>query len=224
MKLLFVEAKAKKDVAKGLEKNISKINCKKIGIIATVQFANQLGLIKKSLQKKGFKVFIGKPKGPAVLEGQILGCDVSAALSVEKEVECFLYIGTGDFHPTGLLAKTSRPIYVYDPFTENLKLLSEVEKQKLWKRKVLQLARFKDAETVGILISTKPGQFCATAENIKEKLEKQGKKVYLFACDSITNAELMNFPHIRAWVNTACPRIAEDEFSRPLVNAADLDL
>jgi 2-(3-amino-3-carboxypropyl)histidine synthase len=123
-----------------------------------------------------------------------------------------------------LLAKTSRPIYVYNPFTENLKLLSEVEKQKLWKRKVLQLAKFKDAKTIGILVSMKPGQFCATAENIKKSLEKQGKKVYLFACDSITNAELMNFPHIEAWVNTACPRIAEDEFSRPLVNAADLDL
>ena len=224
MKLLFVEAKAKKDVVKGLEKNISNISCKNIGLIATVQFASQLPLIKKSLQMKGFKVFIGKPKGPAVLEGQILGCDVSAALAVEKHVECFLYIGTGDFHPTGLLAKTSKPIYIYDPFTEQIRLLPEAEKQKLWKRKILMIAKFKDAKTIGILVSMKPGQFCANAENVKESLEKQGKRVYLFVCDSITNTELMNFPHIEAWVNTACPRIAEDEFSRPLVNAIDLNL
>jgi 2-(3-amino-3-carboxypropyl)histidine synthase len=223
MKLLFVEAKARKDVVRGLEKNISKISYKNIGLLAAVQFAHQLPDVKKFLQRKGFTAFIGKPKCSAVLEGQVLGCDVSAALCVEKHVDCFLYIGTGDFHPFGLLAKTEKPIYVLDPFTEKLREISKEEKQKIWMKQVLKLAQFRDCKTIGILVSAKPGQFYSNAEKLKEKLEAQGKKAYLFMCDSITNSGLMDFQHIDAWVNTACPRIAEDEFSKPVVNAEDVD-
>ena len=56
----------------------------------------------------------------------------------------------------------------------------------------------------------------------KEKLEKDGKKVFLFVGDLITDTELRNFSHIQAWVNTACPRLMDDDFEKPIINAADL--
>jgi 2-(3-amino-3-carboxypropyl)histidine synthase len=224
MKVLFVQAKANKDAVEALNKSIKYISEKKIGLITTVQFAEQLTKLKRFLESKGKVAIIGKPTGSAVLAGQVLGCDVSAATNIENKVDCFLYIGTGDFHPFGLLAKTKKPVYVLEPFTEKIIKIPEEEKQKIWKKQVLKLAQFKDCKTVGILVSTKPGQceLQASAEKVKEKLEKQGKKVYVFVCDNITNSELLNFPHIQGWINTACPRLAEDMFDKPFVNACEL--
>ena len=225
MKVLFVEAKAYKDAIAGLERNLPSLKIfKKIGLLATVQFVNQLEAVKELLQKNNITPLIGTPKGSAVLEGQVLGCDVSSALSVENEVDAFLYIGTGNFHPFGLLANTEKPFFIYDPFTEKITQLSEEEKLKMWKKKVQRMANFKDAKSVGILVSTKPGQhlFQGAVELVKEKLEKDGKKVFLFVGDLITDTELRNFSHIQAWVNTACPRLMDDDFEKPIINAADL--
>ncbi len=225
MKVLFVQAKADKDISEALSKNIKHIPENKIGLISTVQFTAQLENIKKTLEDNNKIAVIGKPSGSAVLEGQILGCDVSSATNVMNEVDCFLYIGTGNFHPFGLLARTEKPIYVLDPFTEKLREITKEEKQKLWKKQILRLEQFKACRTIGMLISTKLGQceLQSNPEELKEKLEKQGKKVYLFICDNITNSELLNFPRIEGWINTACPRLADDVFDKPFVNACELE-
>lgn len=225
MKVLFVQAKADKDAVEALSKNIEHIPEKKIGLISTIQFAEQLEKVKKALEDNNKIAVIGKPTGSAVLDGQILGCDVSSAINIIDSVDCFLYIGTGNFHPFGLLAKTEKPIYVLDPFTEKLKQLSKEEKLQLWKKQILNMAKFKDCNIIGLIISTKLGQceLQASPEEIKEKLEKQGKKIYFFVCDNITNSELLNFPKIEGWVNTACPRLADDIFDKPFVNACELE-
>lgn len=243
MKVLFVQAKANKDVASVISKILKGIPERRIGLMSTVQFTNQLEKVRKTLEDNSKIIVIGKPTGSAVLEGQILGCDVSSATNVMNEVDCFLYIGTGNFHPFGLLAKpnlnevqmgaakqkvslaTEKPIYVLDPFTEKLREITKEEKQKLWKKQLLRLEQFKACRTIGLIISTKLGQ-CELQSNpevLKEKLEKQGKKVYLFICDNITNSELLNFPRIEGWVNTACPRLADDVFDKPFVNACELE-
>ncbi len=224
MKVLFVEARAKKSIVEAAERNLKAIKEKRIGLISTIQFANQLANVKRYLKSEGKITVIGKPSGTAVIDGQILGCDVSAATSIENKVDCFLYIGTGNFHPFGLLARTEKSIYILDPFTEKLREIPKEEKQKLVKKQILRLEQFKDCKTIGILVSTKPGQYQlqANPKEIRKKLEKQGKKVYVFICDNITDAELQNFPRIEAWVNTACPRLADDIFSKPFVNAIDL--
>jgi len=225
MKVLFVEARAKKNIVEVLRKSVKHISGKKIGLIAAVQFVEQLNDAKRYLKSEGKIVLIGKPTGSAVLEGQILGCDVSAATNIEGKVDCFLYIGTGNFHPFGLLAKTNKPIYVLDPFTEKLREIPKEEKQKMWKKQILRLAQFKDCKTIGIIVSTKPGQYQlqANPEEIRKKLEKKGKRVYIFIGDSITDSELQNYLNIDGWVNTACPRLADDVFDKPFVNACELD-
>ncbi len=225
MKVLFVQAKANKNVVESLKKNIKFIPEQKIGLISTAQFVGQLFDVKAYLEASNKVALIGKPSGSAVLDGQILGCDVSAATNIADDVDCFLYIGTGNFHPFGLLAKSEKPIYVLNPFTEQIKQLSKDEKLKLWKKETLRLAQFEDCETIGILVSTKLGQcrLQANPEELKEKLELLGKKVYLFVCDMITNSEMQNFPHIDGWVNTACPRLADDVFDKPVVNACELE-
>jgi 2-(3-amino-3-carboxypropyl)histidine synthase len=88
------------------------------------------------------------------------------------------------------------------------------------------LNKFSKAKTIGILISSKPGQEnLKSAEVVKEQLEKKGKKVYMFYFDTLIPEELLNFPQIEAWVNTACPRISIDDierFDKPVVDAKDI--
>ncbi len=78
--------------------------------------------------------------------------------------------------------------------------------------------RFLNAEKVGILISTKPGQ-----ENLKKALslrtKLKDKKSYLFINNNIDLKEFENFG-IDSWVNTACPRL---DFDSSVINIDDLN-
>ena len=42
-------------------------------------------------------------------EGQVLGCNTSSAGAVMEDIDCFLFVGTGSFHPLAVaLATVSR--------------------------------------------------------------------------------------------------------------------
>ena len=72
------------------------------------------------------------------------------------------------------------------------------------------------SDKIGILVSTKPGQY-----NLNQalKLKKQLKKEsYIFIFNKFEDFELENFPHIDFWINTACPRIE----AKNVINARDL--
>ena len=70
--------------------------------------------------------------------------------------------------------------------------------------------KFLKAETIGILVSTKPGQEnLKKAEKLKNKLEKQGKSPYIFITNNIDITQFENF-NIQSWVNTACAGLAMD--------------
>lgn len=196
MKTLFIEAKYKEEII--LDKNIINKLPKRIGLVSTVQFTNQLKDIKKQLKNK--KVFIGK--GKQKYDGQILGCDYSAAESIKDKVDCFLYIGSGQFHPLGL---KSKKIFTFNPLTKEFKeLTKEIEIYK--KRRKGAYLKFLSAKNIGIIISTKPGQYkLKKAIELKKKLKN--KNSYLFIADDININELENFPFIECWVNLACPRI-----------------
>ena len=81
---------------------------KKIGLVSTAQHAHKLDQIKKILENKNFKVFIGKGDSRIKLGGQILGCNFSSATSIAKDIDLFLFIGSGNFHPLGLMLSTKK--------------------------------------------------------------------------------------------------------------------
>ena len=56
--------------------------------------------------------------------------------------------------------------------------------------------------------------------DLKEKLEKEGKSVYLFLTDEINVNQLPNFNFIEVWVNTACPGLDLD--SNKIINMEKL--
>lgn len=189
-------------------------NYEKIGLVTTVQHIKQLPEIRRFLEKCGKKVAIGKPGGLAKYPGQLLGCDAGSVRSVENEVDCFLYFGGGVFHPLGALLETKKPFLAVDPFINKIQFLDK-EREKIEKRRKGALLKAIEARNFGIICSTKPGQFnLEAAREIKRKLIEVGRPAQILISDEINFESLGNFVNFDCFINTACPRIATDDFDR----------
>lgn len=201
MKQLFIEAKYSKSIK--ISKEIANKLPSKVGLVSSIQFLDHLKSIKKLLLKNENikKIIIG---------GQILGCNAKCAEKIKNKVDAFLYIGDGSFHPLAVALATNKPAFTFNPITNQLKQIEKQTIENYKKRKKGALLKFLNADTVGIIISTKPGQYY-NPKNLKS-LEKKykNKNFYTFITETIDYKQLENFPFIEAWINTACPRIEED--------------
>lgn len=227
MKIVFVEARAKDKVKidKSVLKALDKFNL--IGLVATVQFVGQLNYIKDELKKSGKQIIISEPSKHAHYPGQVLGCDVSAAISVQDKVDCFLYIGDGKFHPLGIAVQTNKPVITLNPFNNKVGKIEEDEKKRWLRKQAARISKVKDAKIIGVLVSIKPGQYnLEKAKQIKKKLKEQGKQAHIFIADTLNPNDLLNFPQVKAWINTACPRIVDDQelFKKPIADINEIHL
>ena len=212
-----------KEIREKIEIPLDKIIIKekRIGLVSTLQFIDYLDKIKEFLEKNGKTIRIGKGKSYA---GQILGCDSSAAKTIEKEVDAFLYIGSGNFHPLGLALQTDKPVYFFNVEKNKMEDLKQL-KEKFLKQKYATIAMAKDAKTFGILVSVKPGQMnLKLAKEIKNKLESKGKKAYILVFNEIKPEKLEGL-ELDCCINTACLRIAIDnrtDFKKPILNPDEI--
>ena len=217
MKQLFIEARVEHIE---LPKDIIFKLPDKIALATTVQFVGEIEKIKEKIEKTGRQVILyqgTKSRHP----GQILGCDVE---KIEEEVDAFLYLGDGLFHPKMLVIKNNKPVFAYDPFTEKFDRLDSADIARMMKRKKGAYLKFMSSEHIGILITVKPGQY---TPNARAKLEEEypDKKFYAFVADTIDFNQLENFPFIECWVNTACPRIGYDDslaLEKSIINIWDV--
>ena len=222
---MFIEAHSSQKIAPAVKKNVTKLKAfKKIGLFTTVQHIGQLDEVKTFLQSQGFEVIIKKSaklkdqQGPkATYCGQLLGCDATATVSME--VDAFLYIGTGEFHPIAISLQTDKPVLKINPFSCVLEYIDVAKKKKWLAKQAARLSKLSSAKKIGILLSTKPGQY---KPKIADKLTKQFSNSYLFITDMIDSNQLLNFPDIDVWINTACPRLVEDRWPKTLINADEL--
>jgi 2-(3-amino-3-carboxypropyl)histidine synthase len=226
MEVVFIPVKYKKPLSNEFMEKIAEISCDKVGLFTTIQYVNQLKQLEEFLKSKGKDVFVGNPTYRAIERGQVLGCDITSPLSISKEVDCYIYLGSGYFHSIPLSLELDKPIFQANPVTEVVNKVNEKEVERYKKLRKETIAKAKKAKVYGILVSTKPGQnFLALAKEVKKKLEAKGKKAYIFMFETLAPESLLDFPQIEAWVNTACPRIAIDDierFDKPIVNPGDL--
>ncbi len=197
---------------------------RRIGLLTTVQYLSALGKASRFLRERGKDVLTGSP-GKAACPGQVLGCDYSAAKEVEPSVDCFLFMGTGRFHPLGLVAETEKTVFFLDLESGKLSDLTP-ERFRLLKVRHARIAKAGDARNFGIMVSTKPGQsHPGLAEKAKEKLESMGRRAWILVADQITHEQLLGLK-IEALVNTACPRISEDagQFRKPIISVDDIGM
>ena len=200
MKIVYIPAKVKHA---GIKELMYKVNIKeKFGIVTTIQFLDEV----QELEKQGYKVL-----------GQILGCNTVSTRGID--VEAYLYIGTGKFHPLNLSFTSKKQVYILDPMTQEFTRITEQEVERFEKRKKGMLLKYYAAEKIGIIVSTKSGQnLLPRALRFKKTC---GKKAYIFMCNNIRNLE--DLQDIQCWVNTACVRILEDDLSVPMVNIRDVE-
>ena len=191
-----------------------------MAIFSSIQFYDSLVSVKKQVEDSGRKVFLLKTKHTK-FAGQLLGCNI------EKFVgggDGFLYIGDGQFHPKALMLKNNKPVFAYNPFSNKYSELKKGDVEDLKKRMKGAYVKFLSSDNIGVLISTKFGQY-----NLKEGLALKKKYVnknfYFLMFDNINPSSLEDFPFIDMFVNTACPRMIDEykKFPKPILNIGDLN-
>ena len=226
VRVVFIEAqyegkvKLSEDVLDYLSKNAHK----KIGLYTAVQFIDSLEKIKEQFKEKKLMTVTSKPKRCEV-EGQLLGCDCSKdSLNLSEDVDAFLYIGDGKFHPQALAYGNEKEIICYNPKSNQFEVITKKEINTNLKRVKGALVKFHSSSSIGVIITLKPGQ-----EFYRKSLELEqnypNKKFYYFIDNNISFNQLENFPFIEVWVNTACPRIGLDDqesFRKGVINLREV--
>ncbi len=203
MKSIFIPAKIKARVNKKKIKFLSKKLPKNIAIVYSVQYQEIAKNIKEILlEDHNITDFF-----------QILGCSKP---DFSSQTQAVLLITSGRFHAMSLAIESNLPIYILG--NKELKQISKEEIISLKKKQKAAYLKFLNADCVGILVSTKPGQ-----ENLKKALglkKSLDKKSYVLIGNEINSLEFENFS-IDSWINTACPRLDMDF---PIINIRELNI
>lgn len=194
---------------------------KVIGLVTTVSHIHQLEEMRKMLQDAGHEVLTTKG-GLAILEGQVLGCDSSAAGKLVEKADALLYFGGGEFHPLGITSR--KPIFAINPYANSFESLNEKITKKRKKEQGMLIA-VSQAKSIGIILSTKSGQFnLPLAQAAAKQLRALGKTVTLLVTAEVDFSALADFNSFDAYITTACPRLVDDSerFGKPVVNVSQI--
>jgi 2-(3-amino-3-carboxypropyl)histidine synthase len=200
---MFIHAKSNLDVT--LPDEVIKKLPAKVGLLTSIQLVHKLPEIQKQLPG-------------SVICGQVLGCNSLNAENKADQVDAFLFIGSGIFHPIQIAWRAKKPVFVYNPATGEFEEFPQDEVEKYLKRRRGSILKFLDSKNIGVVVSTKIGQL-----NLKKALElekRTDKNYYVFVADTLEYNRLEDFNFIDCWVNTSCPRIADEKAG--VVNINDL--
>ena len=196
----------------------------KLGLVGSIQHLHLIFDFKERLEKAGFEVEVPVGGDRLTFPGQVLGCNYSGD---DDTIGHYLFLGSGDFHPIGLVMHTGKPLALLDPYTGDSSEMSLERIERILRQRFGLIMAVQDAQTFAILIGEKPGQMRRTlALRMKKMLAKHGKKGYLLALEHIS-PDLISFYPVDAYVNTACPRIAIDDsvrYDKPLITPFELEV
>jgi 2-(3-amino-3-carboxypropyl)histidine synthase len=213
--VIYLEARSTEDIRMAVEATIPLLkNFTRIGLATTVQHVHQLKEAKKILEQAKKFVIISPTGGRIKYNGQILGCDFTTVKSISNQVDAFVFVGGGDFHPLGITLVTGKPVVVADPYINKAREIEDL-KRKILRQRWAVISKARKMKNFGVLLGIKIGQKnCQTATSIKNQLLKAGKEAVILSVREITPEVLMAFTNIEAFVDTACPRVAIDDAAR----------
>lgn len=196
-----------------------------VGLLTTVQHLRDLGKAKALLEKKGIEVRLS-PGTRAKGYGQVLGCSYSALHAIDADVNSYLFIGSGRFHPLGAALSTRKKVMAADPYTGNVEDMAELKERTLRRRHGL-ISKAKFAHSFIVIVSLKSGQQrMELAKRLRKMLLENVRGVSLAAMDMITPDNLLGLEG-EVIVSTACPRVALDDthrFDRPVITPPELEI
>jgi len=207
--VIFLEARMNDDLRSVVEKAALALKAKRVGVTTTIQHVHKLSQVQEALKAKGIEGLLGPAGGRVRHAGQVLGCSYNTARSLD--VEEYLFIGTGQFHPLGIALATGKRVVVADPVTCEV---SEIDTDPTLRRRFGAISRAGEAKRFAILVSKKPGQKrMDLATRLKALGEAKGREMFLVYLDNIEPDRLLNLG-AEAAVSTACPRVALDDAAK----------
>jgi len=201
-----------------VEKCVNELKGKTVSLVTDSQHLHEFEKVKRILEEGGVNVKVGRGKGQ-LNDGQVFGCEFYPVMETKDSVDANVFLGQSNFHAAGIALSTNKPTYVLDPYFSEIREVTEFA-QKLQKKAILSVYKAAEAESFGIIVGLKEGQFSkTTALRFKKELENLGKKVQLFALTEITDDRLRNLKDIDAFIQVACPRISTDnQFHKPVLS------
>ncbi|NYT00325.1 MAG: diphthamide biosynthesis enzyme Dph2 [Methanocellales archaeon] len=219
--VIFIEVRSYANIISVLEHAIKMSRGSRIGLVSNTQHVHKLDDAREYLLQHGKDCFIGKGDSRVKYDGQILGCNFSAA---RVDADEFIYIGSGNFHPLGVALATSKRVIIADPISNEVR---EIDSETYLRQRYAIIAKALHAKTFGIIVSTKSAQTrMELAMKLKEKAFRNGLETHLISMDEITPDKLSLFK-LDAFVNTACPRITIDDaalFKTPMLTPAEFEI
>lgn len=196
-----------------------KKNFNKISLVTNSQYLPSVQKVKKIFESHGYEVIIGRGKGH-LNDAQVFGCEFYPAYDSKNDVDAYIFLGQSMFHSASVAIVTQKPTFMMDPYFNEYSQINDFA-QKLEKKAVLSVLKAQDANTIGIIIGLKEGQFAKIkALEIKKMLEGLGKRILLIAMTEITDERLLSYQEVDAFVQVACPRIGTDNhFHKPVLSA-----
>lgn len=186
-----------------------------VGLVTTAQHINRFDDMKAAVEAAGYEVHTRRGAERLSGEGHVLGCNYASA---DLPVEHVVYVGGGKFHPVGLaMEHPDKHVLIADPVNN---LVTDADADPFLKQRYGAIHRAMDAESWGIIFSTKIGQ---ERWELAQDIVTDNDNAHLISTDEVTPDRLRNFD-FDAYVNTACPRVTTDDaaqFDEPLLTPGE---
>lgn len=205
-------------LSKGAAEAMREKGFRKVGLVANIQHVKYINDFRSALEGVGIAPIVDSETG-----GLVLGCRTEGAKRIDNEVDAFLFIGGGDFHPLGVALDVEKEVYTADPYRGEIRSMAELKRKTLARRwwAIMEGAK---SRRFGVITVTKRGQLNLLAgEAIARELKEWGKEVYMLAGEEVNRERLSAFPFIDAFVVTGCPRISVDTegWDKPVLNESE---
>ncbi|PSS22728.1 hypothetical protein M430DRAFT_134936 [Amorphotheca resinae ATCC 22711] len=199
----------------------------KVILVADIMYHNHIEPVAKRLQEAGYKNILA----PDIVH------DPSSLIPNRKidigeaEMKDYSLFHISEPLPALLLTLSSRVrdfnIYPTTPSSSPQKALQSNTAMSLRRRYAL-LTSLSTCSIFGILINTlSVKNYLQTVTDIKEMIERAGKKSYTFVVGKVNAAKIANFSEIGGWVVIGCwesSLIESTEFYRPIITPFELGL
>jgi 2-(3-amino-3-carboxypropyl)histidine synthase len=225
----FINALSSKNISQVVKKSLVYLEGKTIGVVTTAQHIHTIDLVENILKNQNFHSIISHGDKRINRKGQILGCNFSSGIKIVDKVDSFLFIGSGNFHPVGLLLSTKKPVIAADPYSNTIKKQEIIDlRDKILRQRYSAIVNSKNSKKFGILIGIKRGQQrIELAHKIKNMLESLNKKSFYITMENFSSMQLQSFSDIDCFVSTSCPRIAIDDYlqyKKPIITPIELEI
>ena len=223
--VLYVESRSDADVDDSILGSLSTLPGS-VGLLATVQYLGLIPKVRRILESSGRSVHVGVGDSRICHPGQVLGCNCSAAEAVNDDVEGFLFIGEGDFHPLAAAFGMEKQVLVLNPVTGEVRDMAE-KRDRILRRRFAAIQGARDAQSFLVIVCSKVGQDRSElADGIVGLLRSHGRAAFKIVIEEVNPTALMSY-QVDAFVNTACPRIAMDDATRypkPMLTPPELEI